>query len=218
MGCVACVDSITNELSLNKKDVLSAKVYLDEKRARVRLAAGAHSGEVGLKLCEAVEAIGFPAKVLRVVELPEGNAAGEKKVKKSRKSDGTGSFMSQLTQAVAAGLLGSSCCLLQLGLNWLSVLDVLHVGCAGFNTYLGPLRIYIRSITFCWLGFLWFRALRSSNNATAKFVTRLTVQTILTLALTFLPELLKYSGGPAIAPPTDQAVERTFVVDNMGCE
>ena len=34
----------------------------------------------------------------------------------------------------------------------------------------------------------------------------------------FMPEGLKYFGGPSIAPPTTNAVKKTFVVDNMGCE
>eukprot|EP00406_Dinophysis_acuminata_P004414 CAMPEP_0179218100 /NCGR_PEP_ID=MMETSP0797-20121207/4282_1 /TAXON_ID=47934 /ORGANISM="Dinophysis acuminata, Strain DAEP01" /LENGTH=119 /DNA_ID=CAMNT_0020924403 /DNA_START=53 /DNA_END=409 /DNA_ORIENTATION=+ len=42
--------------------------------------------------------------------------------------------------------------------------------------------------------------------------------TCVTIVLSFLPELLKYCGGPAIAPPTDGAVRKRFVVDNMGCE
>ena len=36
--------------------------------------------------------------------------------------------------------------------------------------------------------------------------------------LMFMPEGLKYFGGPSIAPPTTNAVKKTFVVDNMGCE
>ena len=39
------------------------------------------------------------------------------------------------------GLLSSSCCLLQLMLNTFSV------GCAGFNTLLGPLRPYLAAFT-----------------------------------------------------------------------
>jgi copper chaperone CopZ len=41
---------------------------------------------------------------------------------------------------VGLPLLASACCLLQLGLN------VLSIGCAGFNTYLGPLRPYFMAI------------------------------------------------------------------------
>ncbi|GKY93149.1 hypothetical protein MPSEU_000282900 [Mayamaea pseudoterrestris] len=43
-------------------------------------------------------------------------------------------------QNVGLPLLASACCLLQLGLN------VLSIGCAGFNTYLGPLRPYFMAI------------------------------------------------------------------------
>jgi copper chaperone CopZ len=41
---------------------------------------------------------------------------------------------------VALPLLASACCLIQLALN------LLAVGCAGFNTYLGPLRPYFLSL------------------------------------------------------------------------
>ena len=33
-----------------------------------------------------------------------------------------------------------------------------------------------------------------------------------------MPEGLKLLGGPAIAPPTSNAIKQTYVVDNMGCE
>eukprot|EP00978_Attheya_sp_CCMP212_P041364 scaffold236229_cov57-Attheya_sp.AAC.2 len=58
------------------------------------------------------------------------------------------------------GLLSSSCCLIQLILNGLSLLQVVHVGCAGFKTWLGgTTRLYIRSIAMVWLVTLWARAL-----------------------------------------------------------
>ena len=41
---------------------------------------------------------------------------------------------------VGVPLLASACCLLQLGLN------VLSIGCAGFNTFLGPLRPYFMAL------------------------------------------------------------------------
>uniref|UniRef100_A0A7S2UK21 HMA domain-containing protein n=1 Tax=Attheya septentrionalis TaxID=420275 RepID=A0A7S2UK21_9STRA len=58
------------------------------------------------------------------------------------------------------GLLSSSCCLIQLILNGLSLLQVVHVGCAGFQTWLGgTTRLYIRSVSMVWLVTLWARAL-----------------------------------------------------------
>lgn len=46
----------------------------------------------------------------------------------------------EYAQCVLGGLLGSSCCLLQLGANALASLNVVHIGCAGFNKVLGPIR------------------------------------------------------------------------------
>lgn len=42
--------------------------------------------------------------------------------------------------------------------------------------------------------------------------------TAICLALTFLPELLRWSGGPALAPPTVGAKVLKLKVDGMGCE
>jgi len=44
------------------------------------------------------------------------------------------------------------------------------------------------------------------------------VTTIIFLALTFLPEVLVLSGGPALAPPTGDAQVVVLQVDGMGCE
>lgn len=47
------------------------------------------------------------------------------------------------------GLLSSSCCVLQLALNMLSI------GCAGFNTILGPIRPQMIAITLTLQAFMW---------------------------------------------------------------
>merc|ERR1712188_357460 len=74
------------------------------------------------------------------------------------------------TTSILAGLLGSSCCILQLGLNVLSVFDIVHIGCAGFNVILGPLRPYLRALTLTWLVVLWYHAL--GNNNKGKITTK----------------------------------------------
>ena len=38
-----------------------------------------------------------------------------------------------LVQCVIGGLLGSSCCLVQLGANLLASLDIVQIGCTGLN-------------------------------------------------------------------------------------
>ncbi len=125
-----------------------------------------------------------------------------------------------LTRGIVAGLLSSSCCLLQLLLNALSWFNVIHVGCAGFNKLLGPPRPYLRTITFGWLGLCWY-------NAPSKRRGTMLRATLVTIALMFLPDILEVwdSTHPIIrhslmvSPSMKvQWVERQFVVHNMGCE
>jgi uncharacterized protein len=58
--------------------------------------------------------------------------------------------------AIAAGLLSSSCCAIQLFLNLLSSLNLMHVGCAGFNKVLGPVRPVLRGISLLVMAKLWY--------------------------------------------------------------
>lgn len=118
--------------------------------------------------------------------------------------------------SVVAGLLSSSCCLLQLIVNLLSAMNVVQMGCAGFNTVLGPLRLPLRMLTVAWLAFTWVQCIRKGCFETQK--VKLYIQTSLCLFLTFLPELLLVMGGPAIAAPMDGAEKLVLNVDGMGCE
>ena len=70
---------------------------------------------------------------------------------------------SLILQAFTAGTVASSCCLFQLGLNLLSTLNIIHVGCAGFNTFLGPLRPLTRSLTLAWLVKKWMDHILFTN-------------------------------------------------------
>jgi len=106
-----------------------------------------------------------------------------------------------------AGLLSSSCCLLQLGANALSI------GCAGFNTVLGPARPAMRLLTAAWLLVLWTLTLRRRwPRHHAVF------STLLCAGLAFMPELLLAGGGPAFAPPTASTFDLRLTIDGMGCE
>lgn len=135
--------------------------------------------------------------------------------------------------SVAGGLLGSSCCLLQLLLNWLSTLNVLHIGCAGFNKVLGPLRPFLRTCTGIWLAFAWFTQVwstfsrpRGASSSTGYGQShpwrsswlRLAVCTAVCALLTFLPELLLAMGGRALAPPTSMSEIVPLRIKGMGCE
>merc|ERR1712046_455719 len=112
--------------------------------------------------------------------------------------------------ALVAGLLSSSCCLLQLGLNLLSSLDLIHLGCAGFNKLLGPVRTPVRLVTLGVIGLLWPKPKHRSLSLAA--------QTLLTVALMTSPELLLMSDGPAVAPATADVVKLNLTLDGMGCE
>merc|ERR1711907_146477 len=131
-----------------------------------------------------------------------------------------------------AGLLSSSCCLLQLGFNFLSAMDIIHVGCAGFNKVLGPVRSILRGVTGAGLVCLWtvtawqFLQSSQSNGSKPKSSSRigrgkfgrLLLQTVITVSLMFMPEVLKHMGGPKVAPPVDQVDTHIVTIDNMGCE
>jgi copper chaperone CopZ len=109
-----------------------------------------------------------------------------------------------------AGMLGSSCCLIQILLNSLAV------GCAGFNKVLGGrVRGPLRLLSCVWLAVLWQRALvrrRGRRDAA--------LSTLLCLGLTLLPEALLYSGsGRAMAPGLDGSERPVLLrVEGMGCE
>ena len=109
--------------------------------------------------------------------------------------------------SAAAGLLSSSCCLLQLGTNALSL------GCAGFNKLLGPSRPQLRFVTACWLIVLWILTItrRWSKRQAA-------ISTLLCAGLTFMPEVLLAAGGRAFAPSMANTFSIRLNIDGMGCE
>jgi hypothetical protein len=81
-------------------------------------------------------------------------------------------------------LLASSCCLVQLALNALSV------GCAGFNTHLGPLRPYFLGL-FAALQFdKWQSAVLLSSEWTAAGISRQLAWSAIQTGVALLPEAL----------------------------
>ena len=212
MGCIACVNTITNVLTACS-GVEHVNVRLDDGEADVSIRTKeCHVDD----MCEQVTAIGFPASVYTVASgnQPEkGNQLPTAAVLADLQ-DST-SNLSTTLWAVVAGLLSSSCCALQLGLNLLSTFNILHIGCAGFNKVLGgPIRSITRALSLGWLSFLWYR-----HRSNSKQRQRLLISTAITLSLMFLPEMLRSTGvGPAVAPPTSDQVILNFKVPNMGCE
>lgn len=150
-----------------------------------------------------------------------------------------------LRNAIITGSISSSCCFIQLCLNLLSSIYTLPIGCAGFNTTLGPWRPYTRTLTVAWLIRSWVltfqhkkinergddQSIDSNNNgccngvhgATSKKSTIMkskVISTIICLILMFMPEGLQFFGGPAIAPSVESKnlLRLNYTVDNMGCE
>ena len=78
------------------------------------------------------------------------------------------------------GLLSSSCCMLQVVLNFFSF------GCAGFNTILGPLRPYFMALTAALQACVWRQTLAGRGAPLRSAMSG----TLACAALTFLPELL----------------------------
>jgi hypothetical protein len=81
------------------------------------------------------------------------------------------------------GLLSSSCCVLQLLLN------VFSLGCAGFNTWLGPLRPLMLAITVSLQASMWRVALTGRGE---RLLVSATGATTVTAVLSLLPELLGF--------------------------
>ena len=216
MGCIACVNTITNVLKACS-GVEHVNVRLDDGEADVSIRTKeCHVDD----MCDQVTAIGFPASIASEEEnQPEKGNQQEKGTQLPTASvqadlqDST-SNLSTTMWAVVAGLLSSSCCALQLGLNLLSTFNILHIGCAGFNKVLGPIRSITRALSLGWLSFLWYR-----HRSNSKQRQRLLISTAITLSLMFLPEMLRSTGvGPAVAPPTSDQIVLNFNVPNMGCE
>ena len=122
----------------------------------------------------------------------------------------------ELVVSVLGGLAGSSCCIVQLALNMLSEVGVIHpIGCAGFNKILGPLRVYLRTVTIVYFLYKWFKNCCSKRRLGAYF--------LFCMCLMFMPEALRLSSMnahrlAALAPATTNVETLLYTVDNMGCE
>ena len=107
------------------------------------------------------------------------------------------------------GLLSSSCCLLQLALNMLSV------GCAGFNTVLGPLRPQLLALTAVLQAFAWRAALL--GRAPAQLAAT-AASTALAASLALLPEGLHLWIHRTDGASGELSGERLALqVSGMGC-
>ncbi|CAD7974881.1 unnamed protein product [Amoebophrya sp. A25] len=169
MGCVACVTAVQGVVA--KQFQLESAV--DLQAGRVEIFLETENGEedetsaLGRQIAEAVSDAGFPSMVIDALQTDPGSgrSAGENQTVILDATDGengiddTGnresSIEDELVMPLVNGLLGSSCCLIQLVLNLLSAYDVVHIGCAGLNTAIGPLRQQIRTVILGYLGVRW---------------------------------------------------------------
>jgi copper chaperone CopZ len=107
----------------------------------------------------------------------------------------------------ALGLLSSSCCALQLLLNLASV------GCAGFNTYLGPLRPWTLALVSVLQADAWRGAL-----AGATAVSSAISGAVLCVALSLMPEALHlYTSSRGNCATGSTPGQLALSVSGMGC-
>ena len=111
------------------------------------------------------------------------------------------------------GLLSSSCCVLQLLLN------VFSLGCAGFNTWLGPLRPLMLAITVSLQASMWRVVLTGRGQ---NLLVSATGATALTTVLSLLPELLhlyvhQHAASARRGAAAAAGAEMCFRVEGMGC-
>ena len=112
----------------------------------------------------------------------------------------------------ALGLLSSACCLFQLILNTMSV------GCAGFNTVLGPFRPQFLALAAVLQAWVWTIEVDARAHG-APADESVVVGSLLVVGLSFMPEALSlwvaHRGGTVAT--SDDGAMLTLRVSGMGC-
>lgn len=210
MGCISCIEAVSKQIG-SISNVLDYHVNLGH-------ATVTYAGErekVEECVINAIADSGFSATVQR---------PSRKERLKSKTTHKLSKELRQLKKyflnygdyvwSIGVGLLGSSCCILQLGINGLSAAGLVHLGCAGFNKLLGPIRHYVRLFTYSWIITLWGYSLYVKKQIPRKVIR----STAIAIFLTFLPEILRIVGGPLMAPPTTNFDTVELKIEGMGCE
>ena len=112
----------------------------------------------------------------------------------------------------ALGLLSSACCLFQL------ILNAMSVGCAGFNTVLGPFRPYFLALAAVLQACVWTIEVDARAHG-APADEGIVVGSLLCVGLSFLPEALSLwvaRRGGDVATSDDGAM-LMLRVSGMGC-
>ncbi|CAD7925268.1 unnamed protein product [Amoebophrya sp. A120] len=175
MGCVACVTAVQGVLE--KSFQLPSVVDLEKGRVTVPLprrkvdgptrAPGETSDSRPADIATAVTDAGFPSSVLAVNDVVADDSTQSPSREDNEVLAPSPSFEQGILIPAINGLLSSSCCLVQLLLNLLSAYDILHAGCAGLNTSLGPLRNQIRAVVLGFLSYQWFAYFSSATKGNA---------------------------------------------------
>eukprot|EP00045_Choanoeca_perplexa_P001261 m.18611 g.18611 ORF g.18611 m.18611 type:complete len:426 (+) comp10835_c0_seq1:134-1411(+) len=212
MGCEACVMAI-RRASTNLPHVAGMVPNVSQGQiAFLTDIRRSHSQYNALSktLLEAVRAAGFQDAEL-LGSVPHPNTKSDQAVFTAA------GWQSRWIASITLGMLSSSCCLLQLLLNGLAMLDLFHMGCAGFNTVLGPLRTELRILSCFWLTLIWVHSLKTKAR-----LKPVLASTVVTLVLMFLPELLLTFGGDSYTVFDDDGGDLLTQVKldivGMGCE
>lgn len=201
VGCAACAQAAM-AAGEAVDGVAAFEVDVDTGRGTARLAPGANRRTAGRALVRALRDAGYEASTDC-----DNTKVSARELKSAAHAPVAG--------AVIGGLLGSSCCIVQLAINAVQAAGLgLGIGCAGFNKWLGPHRPFWRSVTAVYVTWMIARASHRGRRAVAFALAT----AALTAALTFLPELLLWLGGVSVAPPAAGATAITFDVVGMGCE
>ena len=112
----------------------------------------------------------------------------------------------------ALGLLSSACCLFQL------ILNAISVGCAGFNTVLGPLRPYFLALAAILQACVWIIEVDARAHG-APADESVVIGSLLCVGLSFMPEALSmwvaHRGGEVAT--SDDGTMLMLRVSGMGC-
>ncbi|GFH55806.1 copper-transporting ATPase-like protein [Chaetoceros tenuissimus] len=125
------------------------------------------------------------------------------------------------------GLLSSACCAIQI------ILNAFSMGCASFNTVLGPLRPMFVALTVMAQGASWFTAFQNGlfhktfrndfqDDNTRKSLQMVVAGSIVSLTMTIMPEILawnsiKRQSVSKVENRDGNVIDLKFRIESMGC-
>jgi hypothetical protein len=95
-------------------------------------------------------------------------------------------------------------------------LNAINVGCAGFNTVLGPVRPTFLALSAALQSFVWYSVATSTSSDAWKIALP---STAVVLVLSFLPEFLSFARKAKVGNDTvdDADSNLVLIVNGMGC-